>query len=134
MINDWKKKTRKELKTGTVAIHATDSHRETVRFAELFFNENGVHFLNYCQELRGAACDRLVTALTQLEGLQEGSCLDGYATLALYGVDSSTGMAATLPHPAADSVTFDPSKHFFFNGMKFIALRHLVAEADYSTR
>jgi len=42
----WKRKVRKELKLGTVTLHATDSHKESLSLADLFFDEGRVSQLN----------------------------------------------------------------------------------------
>jgi len=42
----WKRSVRKMLKLGTVTLHATDSHQESVALAELLFNDDVVNKLN----------------------------------------------------------------------------------------
>ena len=42
----WKRKVRKELKLGTVTLHATDSHQESSLLADLFFDDGQLDRLN----------------------------------------------------------------------------------------
>jgi hypothetical protein len=42
----WKRQVRKELKLGTVTLHATDSHTESLALAQLFFDDGKIRRLN----------------------------------------------------------------------------------------
>lgn len=114
-LTDWKRSIRKELALGTVTIHATDSQREAEELAELLYNENGVHFLNYAKGINDSLLHQLEKKFTHTS-----TCFPLSTTLTLYGfVSENEGELVSNREMA--TIASDPTHYFCYRGMKFIA-------------
>ncbi len=141
------------------SVHINDTHAETIRLAQLFFNANSIHFLNHAQpkyfERFARHLDRYRQWL-QADGRDpERFCIDGSAVLAAYGLrdaqdldvlhhgeaDFRSVMPEVNSHNAdahhhattRDDIIFNPENHFYAFGLKFASidvLRRLKGKRD----
>lgn len=86
---------RQDLGRGNDSLHVNDTHEETMRLANAFFNQNGIHFLNHARgHVRVPAHARTHVSI------------DSGAVLAAYGL-----------RPAADVDFVDEDLHMEFHGV-----------------
>lgn len=112
----WKWSVRRALGLGTVTLHATDSHTESLHLAKLFFNENTIHFLNHALPIKNREFIHFVNHLQNQLGEQEAAfALSGPAPYAAYGIDRGE---TTFPLVDHDPFVFDPRQYFYFRGLK----------------
>ena len=152
-VNAAKEKIRAVFNIGNHSVHINDTNADTLKLAQIFFNENSIHFLN---NARPEYFERFHTLFLYyrewLAGQQMDSsyfCVDGSAVLAAYGLrqardldflhfDSekiSTGnpMVESHNHEAhhhvteRDDIIFSPENHFYYEGVKFVSLKILRA-------
>jgi GT2 family glycosyltransferase/tetratricopeptide (TPR) repeat protein len=131
------------------SIHINDTREETVRVGRLLLNDNGVHFLNHAslQDLPLFATHYRTlhdTIAEWDERDREGICVTGSAVMALYGIRDARDIdyfhfEKELPEERSgilgshnkeivhytrtrDEIIFDPSHHFYYDGVKFAGL------------
>jgi len=133
---------------GNYSCHINDSHEETVRLARLYFSPASLHFLNHARPRYLQRFHRHIELyrnwLKEIGADPELFCIDGSASLAAYGlrdaqdldvlhwqhVDFATAPQGINSHNpdahhhtvATDAILFDPEHHFYYGGLKFIAL------------
>jgi FkbM family methyltransferase len=146
-----KERIRQLFNIGNHSIHINDSHEETVRLAQIFFNANSIHFLNCARPI---FFDKFYQLFQQYKdwlnryGLDnESFCVDGSAVMAAYGIrapqdldylhhrydDVSPGNSAINSHnsdahhhvTSIDNIIFNPENHFYHDGVKFASLNIL---------
>ena len=113
-----KDKIRNIFKIDKHAIHISDSNEETKLMAELLFNENSVHALNY-----GKPDSSPEMYLRLKERICEPAVFNHWATLAYYGIAEKETICS-------ESTEFDfanPRTYFFFNGQRMPALTMVKA-------
>ncbi len=138
---------------GNYSCHINDTHAETLRLAQLYFNANGIHFLNHATPRYLQRFHRhleLYRNWLRTSGADPDLfCIDGSASLAAYGLRDAQDLdvlhfnqadfSTVRPginshndelahHPASrDQILFDPAHHFHYAGLKFVALPTLRA-------
>ncbi|MBL9126637.1 MAG: FkbM family methyltransferase, partial [Verrucomicrobiales bacterium] len=148
-----KARVRELFGQGNYSCHVNDSHEETLRLARTYFNANSVHFLNHARPRYLQRFHRhleIYREWLRASGADpEGFCVDGSASLAAYGLRDAQdldvlhlGAADFTPlrpgvnshndhvaHHAVgrDRILFDPEHHFYYAGLKFVALPTLRA-------
>ena len=135
------------------AVHINDTHRETIRLAQIFLNDNSIHFINHAQPKYYEAFHETFIYykewLTSRAIDQEYFCIDGSAVMAVYGIRASrdldflhferdnisTGHPLVTSHNSEihhhsttmDDIIFNPDNHFYYDGVKFASLSILRA-------
>ena len=143
-----KAKLRRLFNIGNDSVHINDRHDETIRAAQILFNANSIHFMNYA---RPNYFDRFYQLVYQYRDWLERYgldpdyfCVDGSAVMSAYGIrppqdldylhhgyeDMITGNPQICSHNSdahhhvtpIDDILFNPRNHFFFDGVKFASL------------
>jgi hypothetical protein len=136
---------------GKHSVHINDTHEETLQLAQLFFNENSIHFLNYA---RPNSYKKFVKLVNQYKSFisnrkydSDNFCVDTSAVLAAYGIrepsdldfihhdyDQISGINfeklgisshnnELMHHTySKDDIIFNPDNHFYYDGLKFASL------------
>lgn len=100
------------------AIHISDSNEETGLMAELLFNENSVHALNYGKP------DFFPELYVRLkERIHEPTVFNHWATLSYYGIAEGK----TICSDSAEYDSGNPRTYFVFDGQKLPALSEAKA-------
>lgn len=144
-VNKIKNEIRDIFKIGNHSVHINDSHDYTVKLAQIFFNENSIHFLN------NARLKNLKTFYSLLREYKrwlednnydkEHFCIDGSSILSIYGLRDVNDLdflsRSFIDSPnnkinchnkdleyekEIDDLIFNPENHFYFDGLKFISL------------
>ena len=152
-IKTAKGKIRSIFNIGNHSVHINDSHADTLKLAQIFFNENSIHFLN---NARPEYFERFHTLFQYYREWLAGQqmdpsyfCVDGSAVLAVYGLRQardldflhfgcekiSTGIPMVESHntethhhiTSRDDIIFNPENHFYYEGVKFVSLNILRA-------
>lgn len=153
-LKDAKDEIRAIYKISNHSIHINDTHDETIRVAQLLFNENSVHFLNHATFKAFPQFQKHYRTLQQFCAGKDYSekeflCLTGSAVMALYGIrdardidyfhfkdalpeDPSGGLGShnkEIHHytTTRDDIIFNPENHFYFDGFKFAGLEIIRA-------
>jgi len=147
-VNEAKRQIRDLFKIENHSIHINDTHAETVRLAQVFFNTNSIHFLNHALPKRygqfNLLFDYYSNWLCNQLADKECFCIDGSAVMAAYGIreardmdflffgndDLVTGHKLVSCHnhevhhytTSRDDIIFNPENHFYFNGLKFASM------------
>ena len=141
-----KNKIRNIYGLGNHSCHINDTHAETLRLSRVFFNENSMHYINnsnmvyypnfysmldyysrYIKDNELDGEDYCVTAssILSLYGLREGNDLDyltsGNAILGHSDIHSHNDEIQNYT-VAIDDVLYNPTNHFYFDGIKFAGL------------
>ena len=141
-----KNKIRNIYGLGNHSCHINDTHAETLRLSRVFFNENSMHYINnsnmvyypnfysmldyysrYIKDNELDGEDYCVTAssILSLYGLREGNDLDyltsGNAILGHSDIHSHNDEIHNYT-VAIDDVLYNPTNHFYFDGIKFAGL------------
>jgi hypothetical protein len=134
------------------SVHINDTHEETVRLAQLYFNDNSIHFLNhatlkYFQKF-STLLEDYARLLDHHGADRECFCIDGSSTMAVYGLREARdidyfhhGHAEVRHHDeeligshngeiawhrtTVDDIVFNPENHFYHDGLKFVSLARL---------
>jgi FkbM family methyltransferase len=136
---------------GNDSIHINDTHDQTIAVAESVLNANSLHFMNHA---RAATTGNFSTLLETYKRWIAGNgldarrfCIDGSAVLSAYGLRDANDLDylyAGSPAPASpdaliachnaelahydvalNDLVLDPRNHFFWNGVKFVALHRI---------
>jgi hypothetical protein len=137
-VRPWKLEVRRLYGMGTRALHATDTHRESVELAELYLNPNTIHFMNHAQDSDGERLGTMVKALKKLAAEREeplhNYCLEGNSVLEAYGLADHEGdyLAYHIEEgePSDADREFmawlaDPRHTFTYRGLPCCTLNHL---------
>ncbi|WP_226620260.1 hypothetical protein [Cytobacillus firmus] len=133
-----------------VGISVTDSKEETIRHAQVFLNQNTIHFLNYACPIRNQL---FKTAFEQYKDIlneqneSDNFCLVSDSVKNIYGVRSSDELAYIYRETqnfdikdnllengfhkslnltykkSIDDIIFNPENHFYYQGMKVASLK-----------
>ena len=124
------------LGIGKHSIHNTDNMEETIRAAGLVLNENSLHFLNYGNPFAFRQCYRKMDlfrkTLDERGRSKDDAMIDSEGTLELYGFRASKD--PVFHQTSAPELICDPSHHFTFRGLKFIALEHAAPQKKPAAR
>lgn len=125
-------------------IYISLNHEETIRLAQIFFNENSIHFLNNAQpdkyEKFKSDLVNYKKDILEKGGDIENYCVISDAILAAYGLSNSTkfeylnaNIDLKLKGPkwnnqnkiikVKDDIIFNPENHFYYDGIKFASLK-----------
>lgn len=151
-VTKAKKEVRYHYNLYPWAMHVNDFHHQTIEAAEIFFNNNSLHFYNYSKRKMPPKArqlfNRFKRARLQSRINKDLFCIDGSAVLALYGIRDVNvdfdflyhGDQSKLPKSLKkwpidphnqvwvklnfniDDIIFNPKNHFYFEGMKWVAL------------
>ena len=144
-----KKAIRDIFKVGNHSVHINDTHEQTIRLAQIAFNDNSIQHLNNSKPIiyqKFESCikeyrefikennldidDYAITASSVLSvyGLREGDDLDYiHRTNTLIKdsknlIHSHNQYLQTLYGEEADELLLNPDNHFYSKGVKFISL------------
>lgn len=144
-VRECKYKIRKLFHIGNDSVHINDTHEQTIRYAQTLFNSNSLHHLNHASNTH-QTCKTLLCqykhwiAANAIDG--DTVCLSSHATFAAYGLCElyrlpviHQNLEASLAkvediciknyndhHPNTAQILFDPSYHFYYQGVKFASL------------
>jgi FkbM family methyltransferase len=130
------------------SVHINDTHADTVRLAQLFFNANSVHFLNHAKPRHLERFVRHLERYRKWLGADgrdpENFCIDGSAVMAVYGLRDAQDLDVLHYGPAdfkpvmpeinshnadahhhtttRDDIIFNPANHFHAFGLKFASI------------
>ncbi|EKO3694622.1 hypothetical protein VCSRO155_3294 [Vibrio cholerae] len=143
-VQEIKKQVRDINKIGFSSIHITDTIEEVQRVAQLIFNDNGLHFLNYANPYKFKSTLDIIKCLhsNDVNSLKH-MVLDGSTTLAIYGlreardIDYLSTDSLVLsnkdiqvePHDDQliyheldkNELIYNPRYHFQYLGVKFVS-------------
>jgi hypothetical protein len=155
-VTKAKKEARYTFNLYPWAMHVNDFHHQTVEAAEIFFNNNSIHFYNHAKRALPPKVQKLFKNFKKLRfksGInKEYFCIDGSAILAFYGIRDVNidfdflfhGPSSKLPsylkkwpidhhnqvwkklHYSIDEIIFNPKHYFFFQGFKCVNLNTLA--------
>jgi hypothetical protein len=141
-----KEKIRNLYHIGNDSVHINDSHEETVRLAQIFFNENTIHFTNAASlkkyEIFGKLINDLKNWMARDKVSSEFISIDGSAVMSAYGLRDCADIdmlhLCPLVNPPAgigshlgethwynknvNELVLDPRNFFYYSGLKFTAL------------
>lgn len=142
-----KKQIRSLFNVGNHSAHSTDTHEQALRLAQTVFVDNSIHHinnaqLNECKRFEGL-CATYKNWLKKNNYDENFFCIDSSAVLAAYGLRDCRdldflvhGYEISKTEPAIenhennmkyytvgkDDIIFNPSYHFYYNGLKFASL------------
>lgn len=116
------------------------NHSETIHLAQLLFNRNSIHFLNYAKPERykefQEAFEQFKYFLVNNNLNAECFCVTSNAVMAAYGLRNSLGIdyftsrnsleSTNNEHSnnyTKDDIIFNPDNHFYYDGIKFTSLK-----------
>jgi hypothetical protein len=146
-----KKEIRSLYKIDKNSVHINDTHEETIRLAQILFNENSIHFLNYAKSNTFKRFNKLFseykTYILSHNFDVENFCVDSGAILAAYGIRepsdldfihhgyehisfediekmgiSSHNGELRYHTRTKEGIIFNPDNHFYHEGFKFASL------------
>ena len=152
-VKKAKDKIRRLFNIANDSVHINDHHAETIRLAQILFNDNSLHFLNHAKPV---FFDRFYQMLSTYKNWLERHgcigdhfCIDGSAVMSAYGLrephdldylhhgydDLSSDSPLIASHnlhanhhdTSIDDIIFNPDNHLYFDGVKFTSL-HLIRE------
>lgn len=148
-----KEQVRSIYNIGFSSIHITDTKSEAIKIANLIFNENGLHFLNYASPYRFIGTYESLKkfkAFLEKNNVDRSEVLiDGGTTLALYGIresgdidflikDKDRMLDQSKEFEMNDhklifheknklDLILDPRNYFIFEGLKFVSFEQLYS-------
>jgi hypothetical protein len=146
-----KRKVRGINGIGYSSIHITDTKEEAVRVAELIFNENGLHFLNWSSFFKYIELyDELDSFKKHIKNnaiVLDDVVVDGSTVLALYGLRKNDDIdylafsdneivnegykidshdsELTYHEVAKSGLVYNPMYYFIYQGIKFISFQQI---------
>jgi FkbM family methyltransferase len=146
-----KERIRALFDLGNDSVHINDRHAQTVEIAESVLNANSIHFLNHARPVALKNFTRLFKEFKDWMATggfdSQEFCIDASAVLAAYGLRDANDLDflfagevvpptpgaeischnAELPHygMALNDLVMDPRNYFYWDGIKFLALRHI---------
>lgn len=147
-----KDKVREIFNVGKHSIHITDTRDEVLRLSKVLFNENSIHFLNNAKPNTFADFHQKLQKFKEFVVENnidyEDIALDTSMILSAYGIRKSADVDYicnenySVAHQSeginshneelefhgktAADLLYDPANHFYFAGVKFIALDQLM--------
>jgi hypothetical protein len=130
------------------SMHSTDTHEECLRLAQQLFNDNSINFLNHASATRCKTYEMLIAEfkawMSENNLDPELFCIDGSAVMSAYGIRDARDLdyihygnelincdrpgignhnTELRFHPVSkDNIIFDPKNHFYYDGIKYVAL------------
>jgi len=147
-VNKAKEEIRNLFGIGNHSVHISDKHEQTIRLAQLFFNDNSIHFLNNMEINKNKRFHRLFKQyknwLNSLCFDKDRFCVDASSVMAAYGIRepgdfnflhhgydhilsnnkeiNSPGVELNYHVKTKDDIIFGPQNHFYYDGIKFASL------------
>jgi hypothetical protein len=148
-VKEAKSRIRELFGIGKHSVHINDTHEEAVHLAQLFFNENSIHFLNTARPQNYNKFYQLLKEykewLVEHNVDKECFCIDGGSVMAAYGIrkpgdfdvlhygydellsanqniDDSNHSKLPYHIKTKDDIVFNPENHFYYDGLKFASL------------
>lgn len=149
-VRACKKEIRSLFHMNNDSVHINDTHKETILYAQAYFNENSLHFLNHAKPKKFS---RFLTFIDQYKNwIEENNidadclCIDGSAILSAYGIRDCSDLdilhhgydneLKQVPNKligshndemqyhitSKDEIIFNPKNHFYCFGVKFASL------------
>jgi hypothetical protein len=142
-----KSRIRKIFKKGKSSIHITDTREEAVRMANIVFNDNSLHFINYANlneycSFRGQM-QRFEKFISKNKLNKNDVLLDSSIVLSAYGLREAVDtdflysggrtiqnkLLEILPHDESirfykkgkDELIYNPKNYFYFDNFKFVS-------------
>jgi len=138
---------RERVNKGNFPIHINDTHKETIQLAQIYFNENSLHFINnrktHNYERFKQQFLKYKKWLENNKLHKEDFCIDASSILSVYGlregrdldflyqkgeiftnielIDCHNEHAHYYQIPI-DDIIYNPTNHFYFEGYKFISI------------
>jgi FkbM family methyltransferase len=149
-----KEEIRRLFNISNHSVHINDSYEETLRLAQIYLNENSIHFLNHAQwnyfENFYHLLDEYRRLLDEHHADKECFCVDGSSVMAVYGIRQardidyfhygyedvryknesligSHNKEIRYHTKTLDDIIFNPENHFYYEGLKFVSLSVLTA-------
>jgi len=152
LVKEVKAKIRALFSVGNNSVHINDSHEETVRLAEQFFNENTIHLFNHgdlSKRNRVFELHELFKKdITKKAYDKEMFCIDSSSVLSLYGLRESNDYdylvykdeKQIFSDPLINNhnheirhygeglrdLIFDPSCYLYYDGIKYSSLNTVL--------
>ncbi len=147
-----KTKIRDIYKIENHSVHINDKYDETLRLAQIYFNDNSIHFLNNASILQPARFRYLFNEYKKFLEINnvdtEYFCIDGSAVMSAYGIRDcrdldylhkgyeninykdievigSHNHEVSYHSTGIDNIIFNPDNHFYFDGIKFCSLKEI---------
>jgi len=145
-----KKEIRSLFNLGHDSVHINDIHKETVQYAQKYFNGNSLHFVNHAKPKKFKKflmlIDQYKKWIRQNNIDAECLCIDSSAVLSAYGIRDCNDLdilhhgydkeVKAIPYKdigshndemryhavSKDEIIFNPQYHFYYAGLKFASL------------
>lgn len=142
-----KNEIRNVFQLGKHTIHINDTHEQTVRLANVVFNNNSIHYLNKASYKTSSIfkerlnrfktmvksvganiddCAVTVSSVLTAYGLREAKDLDYVSRNNVFvkdeSIDNHNQYLETLYQSSADDLILNPTKYFYTQGVKFVTL------------
>jgi len=142
---------RQVIAKGNYPVHINDTHEETIRLAQIYFNNNSIHFINFKKNKQFYKFNTLFEKykhwIEENKYNRNDFCVDASSTLSAYGLregadldflygkqdDILTGFNLIDCHnihshyykTSIDNIIYNPMNYFYFEGYKFISIQQL---------
>jgi len=144
-VLDIKENIRKLFNIGKHSIHITDIKEEALNVANIVFNDNSIHFLNYAKPTKfisnKSRLDKIKHFLEKnnlnskdivfdssivlsIYGLREAKDIDFLSSVKInYNIENINNHDEELKfyQNSKDELIYNPKNYFYFNGIKFIS-------------
>lgn len=149
-----KEKARAEIGLGKHSLHTTNDYLDTVMMTRIFFNTNSINFVNHATLIDSPIFHERLIEYAAAVGAREDFAIHGSAVMEAFGIRnaddldyiSRSGQLLSCGDPkislgnekvkhgefTMDDLLFDPRRHFYFYGVKFVNLE--VTERMKATR
>ena len=149
-IAEAKEEVRKVFNIGNNSIHTTDFNKDTIKIAELLFNNNTILYLNNTNYLFNEKIEMLINEYKAWINInnynKDHFCIDGSLIMTLYGIREAedldflsldsrldSGIKDVNIHneeekyheKKVDDLIMDPDNYFYYNGLKCITLQQI---------
>ena len=123
---ELKNKCRELYNLGKHSLHMSDYTEDTFRIASSLLNENSIDFLNNgTNNLSEKTKNTLENYFDKLQNNNEDYCITSSVIMEMYGLDKNIIEKETeneINELINDDIIYNPTKHFYLNGYKFITL------------
>lgn len=139
---------RKIINKGNYPVHINDTHKETIRLSQTYFNENTLHFINQKKNIKFEKFEKLFNEykswIKENELNSDDFCIDASSVLSVYGIregmdldflyskknDIKTEIQLVDCHNEhvhfynleIDDIIYNPNNHFYFEEVKFVSI------------
>ena len=115
-----KQEIRKLFGIGNHSVHTTDTHKEAINIARIFFNKNSTDYMNNLENTFYKNLEKLLPKFKAwlIANEIKSDC-------ACFVIEDPQKYTVLHDH-VGDEITFNPSNHFYYKGLKFTLLNTLV--------